>query len=242
MPDRLFDDPQMAAVYDTIDSDRSDLDHYEALLAELGAESVLDIGCGTGALALRLAEAGRAVHGADPATGMLAVARERDVDNAVTWHAGTVGDVPAEPRFDAAVMTGNVAQVFLTDEDWLATLVATRQRLTDDGYLVFETRDPQRRAWERWTREATTARYVDPVAGELEAFVDLTDVSLPFVTFSSCVRFLDTGDECWSESTLRFRTRTELDRSLADAGFEVVEVRDAPDRPTLEFVYVAQRA
>jgi hypothetical protein len=42
-----------------------------------------------------------------------------------------------------------------------------------------------------------------------------------------------------STSTLRFRERDELSTALGAAGFEVVELRDAPDRPGKEFVYIA---
>ena len=37
-------------------------------------------------------------------------------------------------------MTGNVAQVFLTDEDWAQALQAIGAALRPRGYLVFETR------------------------------------------------------------------------------------------------------
>lgn len=47
MPDLIFAHPRLAAIYDVIDDDRSDLDVYTALVEELGARSVLDIGCGT---------------------------------------------------------------------------------------------------------------------------------------------------------------------------------------------------
>ena len=45
-----------------------------------------------------------------------------------------------------------------------------------------------------------------------------------------------------SDSTLRFRTRAELADSLAAAGFAVDEVRDAPDRPGREFVFIARKS
>ena len=52
-------------------------------------------------------------------------------------------------------MTANVAQVFLTDVEWAATLDGIRRALRPRGTLVFETRDPAQRAWERWTPELT---------------------------------------------------------------------------------------
>ena len=44
-----------------------------------------------------------------------------------------------------------------------------------------------------------------------------------------------------SDSTLRFRGLDELEASLAALGFVTVEVREAPDRPGLEHVFVARR-
>ena len=42
-----------------------------------------------------------------------------------------------------------------------------------------------------------------------------------------------------STSTLRFRERDELERDLDRHGFDVLDVRDAPDRPGTEMVFVA---
>ena len=45
-----------------------------------------------------------------------------------------------------------------------------------------------------------------------------------------------------SVSTLRFRDRPEIEASLVSNGFALAEIRDAPDRPNLEFVFLARRA
>ncbi len=58
MPDAIFDDPRLAAVYDPLDPDRSDLDGYVAVVDEFRARSVIDVGCGTGTLAVTLAARG----------------------------------------------------------------------------------------------------------------------------------------------------------------------------------------
>jgi dihydrofolate reductase len=49
--DAIFEEPRLAEIYDELDPDRSDVDAYAAMAAEFGAESVLDVGCGTGTLA-----------------------------------------------------------------------------------------------------------------------------------------------------------------------------------------------
>ncbi|MGI8700239.1 MAG: class I SAM-dependent methyltransferase, partial [Nocardioidaceae bacterium] len=75
MADDIFEHPRLVAIYDALDPDRSDLDAYLAIADDLGAHRVLDVGCGTGTLALLLAERGFDVTGVDPASGSLAVAR-----------------------------------------------------------------------------------------------------------------------------------------------------------------------
>jgi hypothetical protein len=40
---------------------------------------------------------------------------------------------------------------------------------------------------------------------------------------------------------LRFRGRAEAEAGLAACGYRVAEVRDAPDRPGREFVFIAEK-
>ena len=75
MADAIFEDPRLARLYDVFDGDRSDLDAYLAVATELGASTVLDVGCGTGVFALLLAARGIEVVAVDPAGASLDVAR-----------------------------------------------------------------------------------------------------------------------------------------------------------------------
>lgn len=239
MPDAIFAEPRLAEVYDQIDGDRSDLDAYVALVDEFGARRILDLGCGTGNLACLLAGRGFEVIGVDPAAASLDVARQKPNAGRVTWVLADATGIPAVGA-DLATMTGNVAQVFLTDDQWLAALDAVRAALRPGGVFVFETRDPARRAWEAWHREVTERELLHPRAGRLRTWTELVDVRLPLVSFRHVVEFESDGAVLVSDSTLRFRDRDEIDHSLRRAGFTVLEVRDAPDRPGLEFVFVVQ--
>jgi ubiquinone/menaquinone biosynthesis C-methylase UbiE len=238
--DAIFEEPRLAEIYDPLDSDRSDLDAYVALADEFGAESVLDIGCGTGTLACLLAARGLEVIAADPAAASLEVARCKPGAGGVRWVHASAAALPAL-QVDLATMTGNVAQVFITDEEWAATLGAIQKALRAGGRLVFESRDPARKAWLEWNRDQTYRRVLIPGTGPVETWTELTDVSESLVSFRVTFVFGGDGTVLTSDSTLRFRSRDELASSLAAAGLVVDEVRDAPDRPSREFVFIARR-
>lgn len=240
MVDPIFADPRLAAVYDAFDGEREDLDLYDAIVDELGARRVLDVGCGTGSCAVRLAARGLTVTGVDPAAASLDLARAKPHGDRVRWIEGDASAV-TDAGFDVATMTGNVAQVFLTDEAFRATLAAVSASLRPGGHLVFEVRDPARRAWEGWTPERTQTSLVVEGVGAVEAWTELTRVELPLVSFRQTYRFASDGVVLVSDSTLRFRERDEIDGALGACGFVVDDVRDAPDRPGLEWVFVARR-
>lgn len=119
--DRIFALPRLAEIYDDLDGERNDLDACLAIAADARARAAFDIGRGTGELALRLAARGLDVTGVDPAT--LDVARAKPGGGNVRWVHGVAAD--ALPiQVDLATMTGNVAQVFVEDGAWDATLRA----------------------------------------------------------------------------------------------------------------------
>jgi SAM-dependent methyltransferase len=233
MADEVFRHPRLAALYDVLDPDRGDLHAYLRLAQESGARQVLDIGCGTGVFALMLAARGIDVIGVDPARASLDVARAKPGGDRVRWICGDATALPPL-RADLVTMTANVAQAVADPSAW-------RRTLRPGGLLVFETRDPSRRAWEEWNRE-TSYRVTDvPGAGAVESWVDLIHVDGPLVTFRWSHVFAADGQTLTSESTLRFRGRREVEADLAGHGYVLEDVRDAPDRPGRELVFLARR-
>ena len=139
--DEVFEDPFFASLYDHFNAwDVCDDFYLELALQTAG--SVLDLGCGTGLLACRMAQKGLAVTGADPADGMLQVARSRAGAERVSWIKAEGQTLRLPRRFDLIYMTGHAFQALLTDDDAIAVLRTAHDHLTEDGRFAFESRNP----------------------------------------------------------------------------------------------------
>lgn len=241
MPDQIFEHPRLVAIYDALEGDRDDLDVYVSAAETSYARRVLDIGCGTGSLALRLAAQGLAVTALDPAAGSLDVARRKPGAEQVRWIQGYAVDLPALD-VDLVTMTGNVAQAIVDDDDWSLTLARIHDALRPDGWLVFETRIPARTAWTEWNRRDSFAVRDIPGVGQVESWLETTEVNGPLVSFRWTYVFLGDGEVVTSDSTLRFREFDEVRNDLVEHGFTVRDVRDAPDRPGREMIFHADKA
>lgn len=221
MPCPAYADSRLAAVYDTLNPPEAYHSFYLALAGET-PKAALDIGCGTGRLAVALARRGHRVTGADPAAGMLGIARSREGGEAVTWVEATAQTLDLADRFDLIVMTGHVFQVLLDDAAVRAALSNLGRHLAPGGRLAFETRNPLVRDWETWIPEETRERLSVPGVGTVEVWYDIAGVESELVSYETHFDF-GGGDRTVAVSTLRFIGRERLAELLAETGFEAAE-------------------
>ncbi|WP_088974187.1 class I SAM-dependent methyltransferase [Micromonospora coxensis] len=222
MRDAEFTDPRLVAVYDAECGWSADDDFF---LAEVGAAPlrVLDFGCGTGRLTLALAAAGHTVTGVDPARASLAAARAKPGAERVDWVEGSREVLPVG-AYDVALMTSHVAQFLTDDGQWRATLAALRAALVDGGRLLFDSRDPADRRWQRWNPVDSRRHVPLPDGGTVRVWTEVTAVrDGGLVEFCRHYRFPG-GERLRSRSVLRFRDETRLRADLAAAGFRVDRV------------------
>lgn len=242
--DKEYADPKLASLYEILNPWGPSDDFYLELVMK--ADSVLDVGCGTGLLLRTAREQGHTgrLVGLDPAEAMLDQARVRpDVE----WVLGDLSTVEFDQEFDLVYMTGHVFQVFLEDDHIRQTLAAVRTALTDEGWFAFETRNPEARGWERWTSEYP-AEVPHPDGGIIRA---VNQVHLPvegdLVTFSASVTSPTFDGPEHDQSTLRFLGAEPVARFLNDADLEIAEQYGDWDRSPItetspEIITIARRS
>src|SRR5579863_9412139 len=149
-----FRDPQ---TYDLQD------EGYEAdyVLTEQWARSLggplLDLACGTGRMALRLAALGYQITGVDITPEMIARARQKAAKQGVSieWVVADARAFHLSKQFPFIYMLENVFQFFLTRADQEAMLARVREHLLPQGCFLFETRNPT-------PRNLQQVRYPEP--------------------------------------------------------------------------------
>ncbi|MDQ3368988.1 MAG: class I SAM-dependent methyltransferase [Myxococcota bacterium] len=126
------------------------------------AKSVLELGCGTGRIAIPLAVKGSQVTGIDTSESMLAQARRnaRGAGVDLEWVHGDMRTFElGRDDFDLVVLAFNGLNALLTLEDALACLRCARRHLAPTGRLVLDTFLPSP---ERLTAEDLEIDYTLP--------------------------------------------------------------------------------
>ena len=118
-----------------------DIDFYvEEALASGGP--VVELACGTGRIAVRVAEAGIPVIGVDGSQGMLEVARERasaaGVEALVDLRLGDMREPPVPERVPLVLIPFRSLLHMTTEADRDRALRAVRDLLLPEGRLIFD--------------------------------------------------------------------------------------------------------
>lgn len=134
-----------ARYYDAIHGERRDDSGLWLSFAGRTDQPVLEVGCGTGRIALELARAGHGVTGIDPSPAMLARARQRAGDEAidVTLIEGKVLDLaPEADRYGFVLLPADVFLYCEDGEEQVATLGWLAGALRFNGTLALDLPGP----------------------------------------------------------------------------------------------------
>ncbi len=146
-----------AEAYDVEEGDYdADYPLTEQLARELGGP-LLDLACGTGTMAIRMAEQGFQVTGVDIIPEMITRASQQALKQGtpVEWVVADARTFNLHKQFPFIYMLGNAFQHFLTRADQEALLARVREHLSPQGCFLFGTRNPS-------PRNLFEARYAEP--------------------------------------------------------------------------------
>jgi SAM-dependent methyltransferase len=229
--------PAYAGAYDALYGDKdydAECDLLERIFRDSGrrVRTVLDLGCGTGAHAVRLAQRGYDIVGVDISEGMLDGARRR-ADAArtpVTFVRGDIRSVRLEREFDAVVCMFAVLGYQTNDADVRAALGTVRTHLVPGGPFVFDV----------WYGPAVEAigpsertKVVATAEGELERRATAVlepEAHLCTVSYRLTERRVGIPDRVTDEAhRMRYFFADELEPFLAAAGLSLRALTPFPD-------------
>jgi ubiquinone/menaquinone biosynthesis C-methylase UbiE len=230
----FFRDQRLADIYDALHPDRSDLDPYLGIVAEFNAQTIVDVGAGTGTFGCRLAILGKTVIAVEPAQASSNVAQRKAGSDRVRWIVGDAASIPAADA-DLLSMTGNVPEQ-MSDDQLAATLAAAHRALRPGGHIAFGNRDAARQSWltPGWS---TSERVESTPEGAVTHGLEVIDVTPTTFTFRWTFVFETDGEEMTWETTFRLRSVDEIRAALEAAAFEAIDVRDDEDA----YIFIAAR-
>jgi SAM-dependent methyltransferase len=199
---------------------------FYAALAKLGG-SALELGCGTGLVALPMAGRGIRVTGVDLSAPMLnharAMARREGLE--VDWVQADARDLALGHRFDLVFMAGHAFQAFLTRVDQDRLLACVTRHLAAGGVFAFDNRNPSGHDLrshadeEMWRRYSNAAGHLVTISGTQDF-----DAATQTMYWTTWRRWHDgvRRVERRSRIACRFMGPPEQNALLRDHGFELV--------------------
>ncbi|MBI5300868.1 MAG: class I SAM-dependent methyltransferase [Chloroflexi bacterium] len=112
---------------------------YRELVANVNSKyiDVLEIACGTGRIAIRLAQDGATITGLDLSPELLEIARGKSIGvSNISWVQGDMRTFEIDKKFGLVIIPGHSFQFMLTPDDQVKCLENIKRHLLADGTLV----------------------------------------------------------------------------------------------------------
>ena len=120
-------------------------DYIISLLQQKGimpGAHILELGCGTGSICLRLSRAGYHMTGLDLSGEMLAVAEKKTKGEPIVYSKQDMTSFYFEEMFDAAISVCDSMNYLLEEEQFYNTLYRVKEHLKEGGCFLFDVKTP----------------------------------------------------------------------------------------------------
>ena len=163
MPDERFGPSaygeRIASTYDALHAHMDPAAAVETLAERAGGGRALELGIGTGRIALPLAARGVAVHGIDASEAMVERLRAKPGGAAIEVALGDFADVAVAGEFDLVFVAFNTFFALLTQDDQVRCFANVAKRLAPDGAFVIEAFVPDLGRYARGQRHLNLVRF-----------------------------------------------------------------------------------
>ena len=159
---------RIAEAYDRLYAERDDSEPAAALLSELaGRGRALELGVGTGRIALPLSARGVEVHGIDASEAMLRKLREKPGGDAIRVTLDDFADFRLDARFDLIYVVFNTLFALADQEAQIRCFQRVAEHLEPGGAFLVEAFVPDPTRFVRGQHVGLTAMDADAVALDL---------------------------------------------------------------------------
>ncbi len=224
-----------ASKYYDLFSSKNDIAFYRELAIQHGRKA-LELGVGTGRVAIELAKADVAVWGIDNSSYMLAVARQKlrkeglTVRKLVKLKLGDMRSFEVKERFPFVYIASSTFEHCVTEEDQRRCLASIYEALEDGGALAFDVSQPSKSVQSSWwidRREfGKGEEVVRTIFSKPDPQTNVVSVNLFFDVYRKGIlkeRLYECGEA-------RLSSREDIERLLGNAGFMTKEVYGDFDR------------
>ena len=208
---------------------------------------VLDLGCGTGRLAIPLCRSGKKMTGLDAMPTMIDHARRKAKGLPIRWIDGDFRDFNLGETYDLAISCAHAFQGLLTEDDQRRFLACVARHLAPKGVLAFDTRNPSPHHLKAPAGETHWQSFTDPAGDTVDSSgsqrYDPATGLMRYEIFRTNRRTRERTD---AHITIKFTPLDRLRHLMTAAGFDVMEVygthvRDAWTPESPEIVVVARK-
>jgi trans-aconitate methyltransferase len=242
----LFTD-KMASVYDAmyqtfIDYDE-EYDFYTTIIQKHGSLSTLEIGSGTGNLALRFFQNNQSYLGLDASEDMIAIAQKRTSQS--TFIHGDMREFVLENPVDAILISGRSTSYLISNEDVYYCFDSIHQNLNNEGIFMFDFIDANR--YIPYTEDNKLILHeaiCDGILHYRESNWKLTSADNFLMEWTATYyTIINNEKEVIAEdfSTVRVFTLNEIQLFLYMKGFEILEIIDRKTYAYDTYVIVAKK-
>lgn len=102
------------------------------------AQTIFDMGCGTGRHDELLAQKGYIVHGIDMSAHMLDCAIKKTIPNKLTFSLGRIQGLDLQRRFDVVISLFHVMSYQVSNADIIEAFATARRHLNPGGIFIFD--------------------------------------------------------------------------------------------------------